>query len=388
MEPKNSRYVFRKGQCQVQLKKWDDAISSFETAAQYNPGFTYAYLMLYKIYYKEKKDMNNAVKYLKMAYENESDQQKKIKYKVMISKFYLNQNDLNKAMAELRDAKAISPNDITILEQEGNIYAQQGNYEQALDSYSRALEKASSLDARLQAKYKVGVAYAHYRLGNKDKYQKIYDELNSAPATRRYAKLLKYKIGGALPKKELYLAKSYLSVGEYEEAEKYAEKAIGKDPSISMSHKMMAYINVKRGNNNAALSSFAKAAEVEKDEAKRAKIYSNMVKLQFRQQQYGAAIATADKILQKDPNNVAVLYTKAQSEYHDRKYGACVSSLEKVVSKIRTSESNKAKYYFLMGLAAEKSGDRTKAQDAFNKAAASRAFKYAATVESKSLGAN
>lgn len=159
-EPNNSKYWFKKGQAQMGLrdeKEYDNAINSFLKATEYNPSLTSAYVNIYKLYAK-KKDANNAIKYLRLAFEKESDQQKKIQYKVLSAKFYLSQDKSQEALRELQDAKALSPNDVSVLYTEGDINGKMGNWTQALDSYNKALEvvsKIPGLRADKIAKYKV-----------------------------------------------------------------------------------------------------------------------------------------------------------------------------------------------------------------------------------------
>lgn len=393
LEPINAKYWFRKGQTHLAMKddaNIDQAIKSFEKAVEFNPGLTSGYVMLYKIY-ASRKDANNAIRYLKLAYEKETDQSKKVKYKVLTAKYYLTQDKANDALRELQDAKALSPNDLQVLATEGDVQGALGNWSQALDSYNKALSIATPVmkEGMQLAKYKIGVGLANYKLGKMAEYEKIYNELNSSPATRKAATRLARLAKGNQSSLPLRLASSYMAISEFDEAKKYANQAIQQGTNLAMSYQILGYIHAKAGENSLAISAFSKAAGEEKDPAKLNKIYSTMVMLQFRNGDYQPALTTANKLLEKSPDNAKVLFLKAQSEYKLGRFNDCVATLDKVLSNpavAKGSDVQKAKYYFLSGVAAKKSSKLDKAKDSFTKAQFG-SFKAAAKSELQALGA-
>jgi tetratricopeptide (TPR) repeat protein len=393
LEPINAKYWFRKGQTHLAMKddaNVDQAIKAFEKAVEYNPGLTSGYVMLYKIY-ANRKDANNAIRYLKLAYEKETDQSKKVKYKVLTAKYYLQQDKPNDALRELQDAKALSPNDLQVLLTEGDVQGALGNWTQALDSYNKAysIAVAGKLTGMQLAKYQIGVGLANYKLGKTAEYEKIYNELNSSPVTRKAAQRLARLAKGNQSSLPLRLATAYMSISEFDEAKKYANQAIQQGNNLAMGYQVLGYIHARAGENSLAISAFGKAAAEEKDPAKLNKIHSTMVMLQFKNGDYQPALTTANKILEKSPDNVKVLFTKALSEYKLGRFNDCIASIDKVLANPTVAKSGdvaKAKYYFLAGVAAKKANKLDKAKDSFTKAQFG-SFKAAAKSELQALGA-
>jgi tetratricopeptide (TPR) repeat protein len=395
-EPNNSKYWFKMGQCQMNLRQeseYDNAINSFLKATEFNPSLTSAYVNIYKLYAK-KKDANNAIKYLRLAYEKESDQQKKIQYKVLSAKFYLTQDKNQEALRELQDAKALSPNDVSVLYTEGDINGKMGNWTQALDSYTKALElvnKIPGLKADKIAKYKVGVALAYCKLGKNAEFDKIYNELTGSPLTKKYGDQAKRKCKGESNSLPIRLATAYMKASEFDEAKKYANQAVASGQNLATAYKVLALVHVSANEPNLAITAFTKAVQAEPDAAKQAKLNNTMVKLQFRNGDYQGALTTANRILEKGANT-NIMFLKAQAEYKLGKYNDCVSTVDQVIQKIKAMPSpppskEMAKYYFQLGLAAKKANQVAKAKEAF-KQAQQGIFAQAAKNELTALGAN
>lgn len=108
--------------------------------------------------------------------------------------------------------------------------------------------------------------------------------------------------------------------------------------------------------------------------------------MQYNGGDYAGVISTADRILEKNPNDASTLLLKAQALYLLGRHGEVISIAERLVNLLGTDAAKVSQTYFLMGLAAKKSGQVEKAREAFGKVT-HPAFKVAAKVESDKLSA-
>ena len=387
VEGSNYRYYARKGQILMKMKKIDQAIQAFEGATRVNPGWTSGYLQMAKLSLSQKK-YDQAIGYLEKAYNEERDQSAKLRYKLLTVKLMVKQNRPQEAMRELQKAKQIAPKDLRVANYEGEVQMALNNYGAAKSAYTVAVNSAkeAGLSGAKLVKYYVGLAIATGKLEGKDAGMAI-SKKHVKPFSGKYHKYVAYKIvGGTNAKKNLALAQGYLKAGDYNTAITQIQKAVETKEMQSLVYKMLGMAYFKQGKTAQAINAFQQSAAAEKDDAKKAKLYSIMVKLQVSNQQYSQAVATADKILASQPKARSVLTLKAQSLYQLGQYNACIQAAEAALSTLPDSRSARAKYNFLIGLAAKKAGKANKAKEAFEKAEHG-SFKYAAKQEAKSLSA-
>lgn len=390
LEPNNDKYWFRKGQALLQSKdQVDAAINAFKKVTEVNPNFAGAFNMLSKCYMKQKK-IPEAIDALQKAYKVESDQDRKVKYKVLAAKLFLNLDKPSDALKELQDAKALRPNHTQVLYTEGEIYARDGKWDQAIDSYNKASSVAKQAGKTKEVgRFKMSSAYAYYKAGKTADYEREKKELEGNPGWRPYVTKLQKKIKGETgAAKELRLARAYVACNDFEEAKRYINQAIQGGKGLPLAYKMLAQVHIKAGETSMATTALTKAAAAETNPAELSKIYASMIKLQLNGQQYEPALSTATKILQSKPGDINVTYYKAISEYKLQQYSQCINSLESILKATppsgKNSDVSNAKYYFLMGLAAKKSNQNAKAIEAFGKAKFG-SFKAAAEAESQGL---
>lgn len=382
LEDNNYRYYARKALVEIKLKKFDAAIRSFENATRVNPGWTSGFLYLAKLSMRSK-DYASAVRYMNQAYDNERDQAKKLRYKLLTVKLLLKTEQPQRAMSELQKAKSLAPDDARVLGTEGDVQTELGNHQAAIASYQGALNRLpGDAPAKQKVKYHIGLAVAHYKSGNKQKADQIATE-NIKPVSTRAYRLYKYKTQGSGAAKYLALARGYMKANAFSEAMENVNKAIEAGDKNAISYKFQGLIYYKQGQMQQAIMAFTRSAEAEEDEKKKAKLYGMMVKLQFNSQLYREALQTADAYLQTDPNNAQILLYKAQSQYQLGQYQAAISTAEQGMSQV-DGKPRQAVYQFVIGLAAKKAGNTERAAEAF-KAAQMGPFKYAAREEARSL---
>jgi tetratricopeptide (TPR) repeat protein len=382
LEPSNSQYYFIKGQCEVQLKKFAEAKSSFTDAVSKNKGNTKAYLMLAKLSIKDK-DENTAIRYLNDAYENEQNMSKKIAYKLYVIRLLTSAKRYQEALGEADRLKAEAGNEARITVAIAKIYEKMDRWADAATTYEGLLAQlgpsASQTD---KDKYNASLAIALARSGNKTKADEV-AALITDPKLKNY-----YKAASSMnsSRYQIFLATPYIKVGEYDEALKYLEKAIelGDDPGTSNMYAAIVY--AKKGQNSQAINYFQTAANVEKDPAKLNKIYAQLVGLQFKNGDLAGAISTASKILAKEPANINILFLKAQAEYQSNRFGDAVTSLEEAIRQGETKNpKGMDQFYFLLGLAAKRDGNTEKAKTALQKVVNTQAFRAAAKKQMEGL---
>ena len=93
---------------------------------------------------------------------------------------------------------------------------------------------------------------------------------------------------------------------------------------------------------------------------------------------FSGALSSANDILGSQPNNLRVMFYKAQAQYQMGQYGSSISTLESLLSGTNDAKS-KAKYNFVLGMAAMNT-DVERAKTAF-KAAMVGPYKPAAKNE-------
>ncbi len=385
LEPINFVYYVRKAQCLMKLKKYDEAKQAFLKAAEVNKNFAAGYVMAAKIAFKQKR-MSEAIKYFNMAYEVEGDLSKKLKYKIFVVKLLAKDGRANEALSELEKLKSDIPkaaNDPRVLVAEGDIYAAMNRWDQAIAGYQRAVDRMKTTgDKQKLAPYYFKLGLAYYKSGNEQMANQVWANLAGTKYAKRVAQIK--QMGGA--KYFLAVAIGYFKASAYDNALEYAQQAISKaKPNEKVfAYKLTAFIYAKKGETQQAISYFAKAAQEEKDPRKRTSIYSTMIKMQFNNGDYSGALATANKILQANPNNHKILFLKGQAEYQLGQYSAAVSTLEKAIAAAGNNRKITSVYNFLLALAAKKAGDVNKALKAL-KAANFGSLRAAVREEMKKL---
>ena len=387
LEPTNAKYHYKKAVCAVKLKPSTDAnldlaISELTSATQSNKGYVEAYDLLARVYIK-KKDYNKAIQYYGLAFDNDQDINKKIRYKLKTVELYNKTSNYPAAQQALNQAKALAPGDPSILYADGQIKGAMGQWSEALQSYQQALDKVISLPPAQSAKYYFGVGEALYMSGQTAKAEEIWKNCQLTAPYPAKIKSVKNKNNPSLPFK---IARAYYNVEEFEEAIKYINKALELSANYSNAHKLMAQIHVKKGRTSDAIASFQKAVEGQTDDKKKQSIYNAMVNLQLNAGDYGGALSTANSILAKSPTNTTVKFKKAKAEYKLGQYSAAIGTVEALIGS-ETDVVKKAPYQFVLGLSAKKGGDTEKAKKAFAEAQKGPAYKSAAKKELDTMSA-
>ena len=255
-----------------------------------------------------------------------------------------------------------------VISAEGNIAAAKGDWTAAAASHSKALEKAKAigLGQSETARYKVDLGLAANKSNDKATYDKMVSELNCCPKDK---KRLEKAAQDAAASNYLRLASGYMQVSDYDKALEFVKKAIEKNDNPALTYKMEGSIHAKMGQFTSAITSLSKAAEAEKDDKNRSKIYQTLIKLQLNNKDYSGAKTSATKLLEKNDKDPDLHFIKAQACYLLQQYPDAISETEKAISLLTPKDDpkKKSKYYFLQGIASKKSGDNAKAKLAFDR---------------------
>jgi len=384
IEPTKYQYYVRKGDVLVQMKRLNEAIEAYRKALELNPGADVVYARLARSYINQK-NYSAAIDILNQAYNKVQDVNARLKYKLLAIRLMNVQGQSSQALSEISALKAAIPqaaNDPKVLYAEGETQLALGNTSAAIAAFQAAYDRTRDLPKAQNAKFTYGLALAHYKAGNTQEYERYAKQIEDTPYGRR----LKAAVAKSGANYALRLAQAYYKAGALDEALEYVREAEKTKDRLNLVYRMQGMILYRKGRTAEAAQSLLQAAANETEEKSRMKIYSTALKMQYMSSDYASLISTADKILEKNPNDISTLQYKAQALYMTGRYGEAIATLERLIPLLGTDAIKTSQAYFLMGLAARKSGNTEKAREAFAKVTFPT-FKAAAKVELDKLGA-
>ena len=345
----------------------------------YKQNFTPAYSLLAKLY-KNEKDYTNAIYYYEEAARYENNSGRKVQYKLLLVNLLLKENRISDAKRHVEDAKSIDPNNPNILFYNGEIASMEEDWESARRAYERALasERLKSAPPSDKAKYYYGLGLALSKLGDASGAKKAWSRANFGP----YKKLISQQMMKTNHVYFYQVAVSYYLNGEYAESEDYIAQALEIQRDFSSAFVLRGKIEYKRGNTGRAIEYYRQAIDNEKNPTNRAKIYQMMASIQLNNRDNSGALRSLSQAMKSDPQSakrLSMLYLKAKAEYGLGQYQDAQQTLETLL-KAGVDTKSKAKYSFLLGMAAKRNGNDEKAREAF-KSAMYGPFKPAAKVE-------
>ncbi|MCS6895176.1 MAG: tetratricopeptide repeat protein [Bacteroidia bacterium] len=384
LEPTKAIYHARKGEVLNSLKRPQEAIQAYQKALELNPGLTPIYARIAQIHIRAK-NYPAAIDALNQAYAKEQDVNKKMTYKLNAIRLMNLQGRSQEALSEIGALKSQVPqvaDDPRILYAEGETQLALNNPQAAIGAFQRAYDKTRDLPIAQSAKYTYGLALAHYKSGNTAEYERYAKQIENHP----YGKRLKAAVARSGAAYSLGIAYAYFKTGALDEAMEYVNEAAKTKDRLNQVYQMQGAILLRKGRTAEAAQSFLQAAANENDEKKRTNLYARAIRLQYNAGDYQGAISTADRILEKNPNNIETLLLKAQALYLLGRYGEVISTVERTIPLLGTDAAKLSQANFLMGLAARKAGQVDKARDALGKVTYKQ-FKIAAKVELDKLSA-
>ncbi|MDP5168635.1 MAG: tetratricopeptide repeat protein [Bacteroidia bacterium] len=377
LEPGNYKYYFQRGKCQYTLKDTEAAIQSFKNTVEYQQNFTPAYSLLAKIY-KTENDNANAIFYYEQAAKFESNTKRKVQYQLLLVNLLLKEDRVYDAKRHIDEARRIDPDNPNILYYSAEIDLQDGRWDEARIAYEAAInsERLKTAPPAELAKYYYGLGLSLSNLGDAAGAQKAWTKANFGP----YRQLIQQQM---MKTNHVYfykIAVSYYLNGEYRESESYIAKALELQKDFSSAFILKGKIAQKENNVRQAVQYYEQAINSEANPARKVQMYALIANLQLSNNDAFGAISTINQALQIDSKGSATLfYLKAKAEYDSGRFNDAINTLEMLLAAGVDTKS-KAKYSFMLGMAAKKVSDYGKAKEAF-KNALYGPYKPAAMVE-------
>ncbi len=379
-EPTNYKYFFQKGKCEYKIRDYTAAKISFKRTIEFKSDYTAAYSLLAKIYRMEK-DYDNAIFYYKEAATFESSSTRKVQYKLLLVNLLLKERRIAEAQKHIKEAQEIDATNPNILFYIAEINGIEGFWERARENYESALasQRLAATPPAEKAKYYYGLGVAYSQLGDHTNAKKAWDKANFGPYKALIAKELEknnhvhyYKV-----------AVSYYLQGEYDISESYLTKALDLDSGFASAYVLKGKISAKQGNHTKAIEYYQQAISMEDDPAKTAQIRVLEAGIHLDNQQGQRALAAIRPAVALAPANTEWQFMKARAAYLAGEYREAIITVEKLLTT-NPDAKTKAKYNFLLGMAAKHTLDEEKAADAF-KHALYGPYKAAARVELEKL---
>lgn len=382
-EPDNYKYYYAEGMAYYKMKRNDVAITSFEKAIEKNPDFTNAYSLIGKIYTKQK-EYDKAISYYDGAYEHESNPKKKVQYKLLIVQMLMKLKRTDDAMSHIEDAKNVDPNNLNILYYDAKLSNANGNHAQAKESMLIATGQLADAPPAKAAKFYYELGLAYNELGDFQNAKKAWDKANFGS----YRKKISVQLSKNSPVYFYRAAVSYFLVGEYTKSEEKISEALNIQSNFSPAYILRGKIAKKQGNFAEAVSNYKEAASIEDDPTKKAKLQLQYVGMQIDAGDYSGALRTCNSILGVSSGNKRAMYYKGFAQYKLGNYSSCISTMEILLSSGSVDAKSRAQYNMLLGLAASKNNNTSRAKDAFKVAMAGGPYKAAAKSEYDKLKEN
>jgi len=361
LEAGNYRYYFSKGKCYYAMKDYDQALFAFEETVEYKKDFVFAYTLIAKIY-RKKNEIENAIYYYDLAFKAENDPSRKVGYKMEAVKLLLKEGNTEEAQRHLTEVKQVAPDDLNILYFDAKISNQNGDHANARDNMLTATSQLEGKPPAQSAKYWYELGYAYNKLDDYQNAQKAWELAYFG----RYKTLIDRERSKNSPSFFYRLAVSYYMTGNYDESRQQIDKALELQNNFSAAYMLMGRIAKKQGDFTTAIENYRSAASFEQDPNKKVKLQMMLASMQLDAGDYSGAINSANDVLNKQPNNAKIKYTKALAQYSSGQYPSSISTLEDLLNNTSDAKA-KAKYNFVLGMAA-KNTDVERAKEAFKNA--------------------
>ena len=365
LEPGNYKYYFQRGKCQYTMKDIEAAIQSFKATVDYQPNFTPAYSLLAKIY-KTQEDFDNAIYYYEQAARYEQNTNRKVQYQLLLVNLLLKEDRIYDAKRHIDAARSIDPDNPNILYYSAEIDVQDGRWSEARQAYETALnsDRLKSAPPAELAKYYYGLGLCLSNLGDAAGAQKAWAKANFGP----YRQLIQQQMMKTNHVYYYKIAVSYYLNGEYSESEAYIAKALELQRDFSSAFILKGKIAQKQNNLRQAIQYYQQAIDSESSPERKVQMYALIANLQLNNNDSYGALNTVNSALQINPAGSAVLYYfKAKAEYDSGRYSDAIRTLETLLAAGVDTKS-KARYSFMLGMAAKKVSDYPKAKEAFKNA--------------------
>lgn len=167
LEPKNFKWQFDKGVCELRTKKFEQAKLTFAKVQEMNKEYTPAYLQAAQACLKLKQ-YDLAIEQYNKASLVEKVPAKKGQYKLMTVDALLQKGDVPKAKVIITELEKTAPENFKVLYYSGDIKLKEKNWSGAKETYSKilTLEKFKAMKPEQQVAYYYNLGLAYIELGD------------------------------------------------------------------------------------------------------------------------------------------------------------------------------------------------------------------------------
>jgi tetratricopeptide (TPR) repeat protein len=375
-EPNNYKYWFQKGLCEQKEKRIDIAKQSFTKSIELNKEFTPAYAQMAKIF-KDEKDIENTISFYEQAANNEKQPGRKVQYELILVNLLIKQDKVFDAKRHWEEAQKLDPNNIKVHYYAGEIKAADNDWAGAKEDYLKATEvpEFNALPPAEKAQYYYALGLSYNKLNDLENAKKAWSKASIGP----FKQLIEQQLMKSNHQYYYKVAASYYLNDEFDDAEVNIQKALEINPTFSAAHVLRGRIARKKNDLRGAAENYERAIEAEKEQANKAKLYVALSQIQMLDNNFTSALSSLEEAIAAIPGNKNLQYMRAKAQYGAGRYADAIRSAEELISS-STDQKAKARFSFLLGVAAKRNGDKDKAKVGFQ-GAMFGSFKPAARIE-------
>jgi tetratricopeptide (TPR) repeat protein len=359
LDGSNPRFPFSKGMCYVTLKDFENAVLAFEQTVKLKPDFVPAYTMLAKCYESLDRFMK-VEEALDKAFQHDTDIAKRLKYKESIIQIFIKQENYDRALRHVNDAKAAAPGDPEMLYFEAMINNKKGNYEQAKKAMLSVTATLTTKEPQRIAKYYYELGFAYNKLGEYEKSGEAFNLANFGPYKPLIAKLS--------PQYYMSAALCYLKLNDFEKCKELLQTALKMQHNFSQAYMMLANIAKMEADQSEAIKIFQQALKAETDAQRQAKIYQSLAQLQLENGKFQDAIKSAEAYLKIDEKDYNVMFIQAMAHYKLKNYKQAVTLFDRLAGWVGLDLETKSKHEFALGIVYKEMKNYDMARQAFKRA--------------------
>lgn len=190
VEPKNNKWYFEKGNCEMHTRNTDAAKLDYAKSIELNPKFVPAYTQTANILVKQK-NYDEAVSFYQKAIAQEIVPAKKAQYKMMIVDAYIQKNDLNAAKTTLAELQKAAPENQRVLYYDAEIKMKEKNWAGAKDTYMKIVSNPNfpKMKPMAQAQYYYSLGLACLQMNDESNARTYWKKANMGKYTDKIAEI-------------------------------------------------------------------------------------------------------------------------------------------------------------------------------------------------------
>lgn len=359
LEPNNFKFYHSKALCHYGLKDLPNTIMTMEKCLQLKKDFVPGLLLLAQCY-KLSQKTNEYINTLDNAFKYETDNSKKVDYKVNIITTLLRNKEYARAKPHVMQARALAPSEHNLMYFEGKIYNELNDFNAAYEILNKLISTLTEKDPKITAKYYYEMGYACYKLGKFDlafEYWKHADHGYFKNLIARYN-----------PRTYLGIAMSYYKMYEFAKAKENLETAIKIQPNLTAAYMLQAEIAKKELKQDAVIAAYQAALINENEPAKKGEICKALAQALIESQRFADVINITSQGLKHTPGDYQMLFLQAMAYYRSKQYVEALKVLDIINGNQSLDRENKALVNFAIATIYRLTNQPDKAKAAYKRA--------------------